>query len=264
MSGRVEGLVAHKGGGFTLLRLFSRRWILATLLVIAGATVLARLGIWQLDRLAQRRQFNARVQAQVSRPQLELTGAALNADLAGMEYRPVSVRGQYDFSHQVALRNQAWEDQGGVQLLTPMKIDGTEAYVLVERGWVPGLESTPQEWRQYDEPGTIEVRGIIRQSQSKPDLGRRVDPVPAPGEGPLTLWYFANVERISAQLPYKLLPIYIQQGPDPAWSALPYRSLPELDLTEGPHQSYALQWFGFATLLVVGYPFFVRKRELTH
>jgi surfeit locus 1 family protein len=87
--------------------------------------------------------------------------------------------------------------------------------------------------------------------------------VPAPGEGPLTLWYFANVERIAAQLPYKLLPVYVQQGPDPAWTAMPYRSLPELDLTEGPHQSYALQWFSFATLLVIGYPFFVRTRELT-
>ncbi len=263
MSGHVDSLPMQKSSSFAPWRLFSRRWILATLLVIAGAAVMARLGIWQLDRLAQRRLFNARVTTQMAQPQLLLTGDALSADLAGMEYRSVIVRGQYDFTDQVALRNQAWDNQGGVHLLTPLKIEGTDTYVLVERGWVPGLESSPGDWRQYDEPGTVEVRGIIRRSQSKPDFGRRADPVPAPGEGPLRLWYFTNVERIAAQLPYSLLPVYVQQAPDPAWTALPYRSLPELDLTEGPHMSYALQWFGFAALLLVGYPFYVRKRERT-
>lgn len=262
MSGHVGSLVAHKEGGFTLLRLFSRRWILASILVVAAAAVMARLGIWQLDRLAQRRQFNSRVQAQMAQPVLDLTGANLSADLTAMEYRPVQVRGEYDFDHQVALRNQASSDnQPGVRLLTPLRIEGTHTYILVDRGWVPGLESTPQDWRQYDEPGTIEVRGIIRASQSRPDFGWRTDPVPAPGEGPLRLWYFPNVERIAGQMPYKLLPVYVQQGPDPSWTALPARSLPVLDLSEGPHMGYALQWFSFATLLLLGYPFYVRKRE---
>jgi surfeit locus 1 family protein len=176
----------------------------------------------------------------------------------------VSVRGQYDYSGQVALRNQVWDNQAGVHLLTPLKIEGTDTYVLVERGWVPGIESTPEDWRQYDEPGTVEVRGMIRRSQSKPDFGRRADQLPAPGESPLRLWYFANVEGISAQLSYPLLPVYIQQAPDLAWTALPYRSLPELELTEGPHMGYAMQWFSFAVLLLAGYPFFVRKREIKH
>ena len=264
MSGHASSLPAHKSVSFTPWRLFSRRWILTTLLVIAGAAVLARLGVWQLDRLAQRRLFNARVQAQTAQPQLQLTGDALSADLVNMEYRSVVVRGQYDFSRQVALRNQAWDNQGGVQLLTPLKIEGTNTYVLVERGWVPGIESTPADWRQYDEPGSVEVRGIIRRSQSKPDFGRRLDPLPAPGSSPLELWYFANVEGIAAQLPYTLLPVYVQQAPNPAWTSLPYRSLPVLDLTEGPHMSYALQWFSFSALLLVGYPFYVRKRERAH
>jgi surfeit locus 1 family protein len=264
VSEHVGSLPVRKPASFTLFHLFSRRWILATFLVIAGAAVLARLGVWQLDRLAQRRIFNTRVQAQMAQPQLALTGDALSADLPGMEYRSVVVRGQYDFSRQVALRNQAWDNQAGVHLLTPLRIDGTDTYVLVERGWVPGLESTPADWRQYDESGTVEVRGIIRRSQSKPDFGRRADPLPAPGSGPLNLWYFADVARVAAQLPYPLLPVYVQQAPDPAWTSLPYRSLPELDLTEGPHMSYALQWFSFAILLLIGYPFYVRKRERTH
>ena len=261
MSGHAGSLVAHKSGSFNFLRVFSRRWMLSTLLVLVAAAVMARLGIWQLDRLEQRRAFNARVQAQISQPVLELTAGALGLDLEGMEYRPVHLHGEYDFSHQVALRNQAWGNQPGVSLLTPLRIEGTDTYVLIERGWVPGLESTPLDWQQYDEAGTVDIQGVIRLSQSKPDFGRRADPAPAPGQEPLRLWHFANVERIAGQVPYQLLPVYVQQAPDPALTGLPYRSLPELELTEGPHMGYALQWFSFAALLLIGYPFFVSKRE---
>jgi len=251
-----------RGRGSFLLP-FSRRWILATLLVIAAAAVMIRLGTWQLDRLAKRRLFNARVQAQVNQPALELTGAALSADLAGMEYRPVVVRGEYDFSHQVALRNQVKGNQPGVSLITPLKIEGTDTYVLVVRGWVPGTDPAPDGWRLYDQPGSVTVNGILRASQSKPDWGRRADTLPGPGDPPLLLWFFANVQAISAQVTYPLLPVYVQQAPDPSQAGLPAPSLPELDLTEGPHMSYALQWFSFAAILLIGYPLLIHKRETT-
>ena len=86
-----------------LSRMFSRRWLLATILVIAGMALCVRLGIWQLDRLEKRRAFNARVQAQMDQPPLALSGQALSADLYNMEYRPVQVSGSYDFSQEIAL-----------------------------------------------------------------------------------------------------------------------------------------------------------------
>ena len=239
-----------------VLRMFSRRWILSTLLVIAGMLVLARLGVWQLDRLEKRRLFNARVLAQVNQPAILLSGQALNADLASMEYRPVIVEGEYDHSQEVALRNQAWNDQIGVHLLTPLKITGSDKAVLVDRGWVPVQDFSSHDWSKYTEPGKVRVEGVIRASSSKPDFGKRDDP-----PGRLDIWNFANVARISEQVSYSLLPIYIQQAPDPAWTGLPYRSQPELDLTEGPHLSYAIQWFTFAAILGLGYPFFIRRQE---
>jgi surfeit locus 1 family protein len=242
------------------LSLFSRRWILATLLVLAGIALTIRLGIWQLDRLAQRRAFNSRVAFQMQQPELLLSAEALVADLARMEYRPAKVHGFYDFSQQVALRNQAWDNQGGVHLITPLRIEGSQQAVLVDRGWVPVEDFSSSDWSAYDEPGLVEVEGVIRASQAKPDFGRRSDTLPAPGEPPLKAWNFVNVQGIARQMPYALLPVYVQQVPDPAWSAMPYRSAPELDLSEGPHQGYALQWFTFAALLLVGYPYYVFRR----
>jgi surfeit locus 1 family protein len=226
------------------------------LLVIAAMAVMARLGIWQLDRLEQRKAFNASVLAQVNQPSILLRGATLNTDLSGMEYRPVIVEGVYDHSQEVALRNQAWNDQIGVHLLTPLKIAGSDQAVLVDRGWVPVQDFSNHDWSQYTEPGAVRVQGVIRLPSEAPDFGRRLDP-----PGRLEIWNFTNVARIDEQITYPLLSIYIQQAPDASWNGLPYRTQPELDLTEGPHLGYAFQWFTFAIILGLGYPFFIRKQE---
>lgn len=241
--------------------IFSRRWILTTILVMAAMGVMVRLGIWQLDRLEKRRVFNARVQAQIQQPPLELAGETPETDLTKMEYREVLVTGEYDHSQEIAIRNQHWGNQWGVHLVTPLLIAGTEQAVLVDRGWIPAEDFQSGNWSQFAEPGPVEVHGVIRYSQAKADYGNRSDPTPAPGEGPLKAWNFVNIERISEQIPYPLLPVYVQQTPDPAWTKLPYRDQPELKLTEGPHQGYAIQWFTFAALLGIGYPFFIRRQE---
>ncbi len=247
-----------------VLRLFSKRWILTTVLALVGTAVLARLGIWQLDRLAERKVFNARVEAAMSLPVLTLDSTALDTDLANMEYRTVEVRGKYDFTQQVALRNQVYEGQPGVDLLTPLKIDGTDRYVLVNRGWIDQQDeqalTSQVDWNKYDEPGAVTVKGVVRRAQVKPDFGMVTDSTPPPG-GRLMAWNLANIPQIAAQMPYSLLPVYIQQAPDAVWTKMPYRSQPELDLSEGPHFSYALQWFAFAALLFFGYPFFVQREE---
>jgi surfeit locus 1 family protein len=245
------------------LRMFSRKWLLTTILVIAAMAVMARLGKWQLDRLAQRRAFNARVEAQINSEPLNLTGSALQEDLVDMEYRKTTVQGEYDFKDQIALRNQAMNGQWGVDLVTPLRIAGSDRAILVDRGWIPADDYTDGDWSKYDEPREATVTGVFRQSQNKADLGFRRDPTPAPGQGPLKSWYFVNIAEIGKQVPYPLLPVYIQQAPDPAWTGLPNRTQPELNLSEGPHLGYAIQWFAFAILLGGGYPFFIRRRETT-
>jgi len=237
-----------------------RRWLLTTLLVIAAVGVLIRLGLWQLDRLAERRAFNARVIAQKSAEPLMLDDSTLDADLLGMEYRAVIVTGQYDFSQQVVLRNQVWMNQPGVHLLTPLVISGTNRAVLVDRGWIPQEDAAPDKRARYDEPGIVTVRGVLRRPQTKPDFGGVPDPALAPGQTRLDAWNIVNVERISRQVSVPMLAAYIQQAPEAERTAPPYPTAPKLDLSEGSHQSYALQWFTFAAILAVGYPVYVRRQ----
>ncbi len=245
-----------------MLRLFSRKWILATLLVIVGAAVCARLGIWQLDRLKQRRAFNSHVFAMQASSALDLSAPGDPPDLTAMEYRAAQATGTYDFTHQVAIRNQSYNDQYGMNLLTPLVMQNGEA-VLVDRGWIPAEgNATPSDWQKYNSPsGQVTVQGIIRQSQSTPGFGGVADPTLTPGQKSLVQWIYVNIDRIGQQLPYAVLPVYLEQNPDPNRTVPPIPQQEQLDLSEGPHQGYAIQWFSFAVLMLVGYPFFVRRQE---
>lgn len=238
----------------------SLRWILTTLFVILGVAGLIRLGIWQLDRLAWRREFNARVTAQLTAAPLDLNQEQPINDLFDMEYRMVNVHGVYDFDHEVFLRNQAWDGKPGYRVLTPLLIDGSTYVILVDRGWIPyesGFVPVPG---QYRESGEVEVTGQLRRPEEKPDFGGVPDPTLAPGQTALELWNVVNVDRIRIQSGLDLLPAWVQAAPDPTHSDLPYRMLPEIEITEGSHLSYAFQWFTFAAILGIGYPFFLRRQ----
>ena len=242
-----------------LRAMFSRQWIVTTLLVLAGTALCARLGIWQLDRLTQRRAFNAHVEAMWTADPLTISGGTAE-DLTTMEYRSVTVSGTYDFENQVALRNQYFQDQYGYHLLTPLLLDDGSA-LLVDRGWIPAEgNDLPVDWRTYDQLGPVTLQGQIRLGQTKPDLGGVPDPMLAPGQTGLEFWNIVNLQRISQQLPYPLLNVFVQPNVDPADVAPPVPYQPEIELTEGPHLGYAGQWFTFATILLVGYPFYLRKK----
>ncbi len=232
---------------------FNRQWWWTTLLVLAGMAVLARLGVWQLDRRDQRRAYNAEIRAQLAQPPLDLAYAVLPADPAGLKNRQATVRGEYDLARQVVLTNQLWNNSPGFHLLTPLLIqDGSKA-VLVDRGWLPAAQQSASDWSAYDVSGAVEVSGYIKLSQTLPGSS-----TPA---APQSEWYRVDIDAIAAQLPYELLPVYIQAAPAPnAEPALPFRAELDMDLSEGNHLSYAIQWFIFATILGVSYVHVVKQR----
>lgn len=242
-------------------RMFSRRWILTTLLVMAGSAVCVRLGIWQLDRLDQRRAFNAHYLTVRAEAPLDLN-QNFHENLESMEYREAFAQGHYDFENQVALRNQYHGNEYGYHLLTPLMLADNLA-VLVDRGWIPAEPGTnPSQWKEYDEPDERSVEGIIRLGRSKPQMGGIADPTLAPNQTALVVWNAVNLQRIDEQLPYRLLPVYLQLAPESKDTTPPIPYQPEVEISEGPHLGYAGQWFTFAALLFIGYPmFYLRKQE---
>lgn len=239
----------------TIGYLVSRRWWWVTILVLVAIGVMMRLSMWQLDRLEQRRAANAVLRQQLAAAPLSLNEVDLQTtDLTEMPDRRVTATGDFDFSEQILLMVQNFQGSAGAHLVAPLRLEGREEAVLVDRGWIPEVETTPASWSQFDEPGRVTVEGVIRLTET----ARGVTPTQEPRQE----WFRINVEAIERQLSYELLPIYVLQAPPSEGNqSLPYRQQPEVDLSEGPHLSYAVQWALFALMLGVGYVVFVYRQE---
>jgi surfeit locus 1 family protein len=237
-----------------LRQLFTGRRLWMTLLVIIGALILGRLGIWQLDRLAQRRAFNSSLNTRMAQPPITVTDAQIDPD--ALEYRRIEVRGVYDPTQEIVLRNRELDGVAGIHVLTPLRLSGSDTAVLVDRGWLPRDYADPAARSAYAAPPSEQlVSGIARRSQDE-SAGGPQDPPLGPDRKRLDAWFHVDTARIQQQAGYPLLPIFIEQQPAPGDPALP-RRVATVDLGEGPHMGYAVQWFAFAIILVVGYIAFV-------
>jgi surfeit locus 1 family protein len=250
----------------TVTTFVNRRWWWTTLLVLLALGVLVRLGFWQLDRREQRLAYNAQIRQQLSQPPLVLNEnetlmAAPAQAWNELKNRRITVQGEYDLSRQMALTFQSLNATPGFHFITPLVIEGTAdptdglpRAVLVDRGWVPIAEQPPEFWSRYDVTGPLAVTGYIKSSQTLPEAKGQADVDWQPE------WYRVDIPKIQGQIPYHVLPVYLLQAPSEAeQNALPYRAALDADLSEGNHLSYAIQWFIFATILLVGYVYFVGK-----
>lgn len=220
--------------------------VLGPLLFAAAA---ARLGVWQLDRLAARRAANAAALARQQLPEIVLGDVNRGQDVNSRRARAY---GSYDRAHEIVLRGQALEGVPGVVVVTPLRPEaGGDSAVLVERGFAPSPDalSLPAD-PPLDEPGPREVRGL---AFAIPPGGGQ----PLEQSGRLTLRRL-DLSAIRARVPYPVLDVYLRQLPDTGLPGFPRRR-PAPALDEGPHRLYAIQWFAFAAMAVVFALVFARK-----
>jgi surfeit locus 1 family protein len=243
-----------------MTKLTTPRWMISHLFILVALIILINFGRWQLGRLEQRRTHNANVLTALNQPTTHLDGSPV--DPAEFHFRHVSITGQFDNQAGVFLRNQQSDGASGFDLIVPLQITGSDTAVLVNRGWIPrgNVDPSPESLRVYDLEGEVTVEGIAYPSETRPNSFAPSDPELKPGQTRLFGWFWIDINRIQEQLPYPLLDIYVEQLPpenvDP--TTLPRRANVVV-LDEGPHLSYAMQWFSFATILIVTYILFIRQ-----
>ena len=229
-----------------------------TLLVVLAMAVMVRLGFWQLDRLAQRRARNAQVLAQVNAPPLDLNRDPIPARVDVFKYRRLVARGRFDFAHQIALKNRTYQGRPGVDLITPLRLEGRHVAVLVDRGWIPYEAARPAAWAAFDTPrATVVITGFVGlDGVAPPRLPRPI----LPDEHQAV--YYVDPPSLADLMPYPLLPFYMVWMPAPGEQATspPLKYTPHYDLSEGPHLGYAIQWFLFAAAAPFVYLYLLRRR----
>ena len=238
------------------MKLRARDWgFIALIIVVTLVTI--RLGFWQLSRHTERKALNEEIVGRLDQPLLNLTNVEITP--ADLEYRRVSLEGEFDSEHAILLKNRARLGQPGYHLVTPLQLMDQDEAILVDRGWIPLVNSAKAGRGVYQRTNPVLVEGIVRLSQPEPVWDFLADSVPEGGEDPLETWRLLNIEGIQGQIPYTLLPISITQTNN--LTGEPPIPEPEIDLSEGTHLGYAIQWFSFTVVAVVGGFFWLKRKQ---
>lgn len=230
--------------------LLSARWTGFAVFVIVLATVCTRLGFWQFHRLEQRLDQNKVITAHLKAAPVDLAQALKpGAEVDDKsEFTRVRATGTYDLENQVTVKFTTRDGAPGVDVVTPFRLSSGQA-VLVDRGWQES-ENTVARPAVPDPPaGEVTITGWLRQNNGAD--GDAIRPIKGQIRAISSVGFAKSV-------PYELLGGYLNlRSEDPA-PATKLAAEPVPERGQGPHFFYALQWWFFALLAVVGYVWFAR------
>ena len=223
----------------------AQRWLLLGAALLSAALT-ARLGLWQLDRAAQKVALQAAGDAEGARPPLS------NAELAGSPlHRRVVLRGQWVADRTVWLDNRPMDGRAGFYVVTPLRLAGRSEAILVQRGWAPRDAADRTRLPPLDTPGgEVEVRGRLAAAPSRLyELGA--------GSGG-TIRQNLDAAAFAAESGLALLPLTLVQTEGADDGLLRHWPAPDLGLQK--HYGYAFQWFALSALIVGLYVWFQHLR----
>lgn len=236
-------------GDWSFLR--SRRWLgyFAMLAVFLVACHL--LAQWQFARRAEARAELERIDRNYSAAAIPLESALpqLDAFDDAERWQPVEITGRYLAEEEVLVRNRPRNGQVGFAVITPMQT-ATGAVFFVDRGWVPGA-SKANTAVAYPAPPSGTVTIEARLQRGEPKTGRAEN-----GRQFASIDLAAFAERVDASAytgAYGQL-LRVDSGELPLPALAPVRD-------EGPHLSYALQWYVFAIIAITGMAYAARQER---
>ena len=232
--------------------LLTPRWILSHLLVVALVIVMVNLGFWQLRRLDDRKAENALIEARQDESPVDLASVlgpgSDDSEVEALRARPVTVEGRYDDDATVVVRNRTQDGATGAWIATPLVLSDGGERIGVIRGFV-ALGSDGEPHPAPVPEGEVTVEGVVMVPRLQ-DRTVRKDLEPLL-EAPDTLGALVRAEESDPEEPNAASP-----EEDPTAALFP---LPPPDLTERNHLSYAVQWFIFSLIAIVGYPLVLRR-----
>lgn len=221
---------------------------LATLLLLP---LLVQLGLWQWHRADAKRALQQRVDAMAKAPLQGIGPCLVNAD--SLRDHRVLLRGHFEADHQILLDNQIHGEQVGYRVLTPLRIEGGDVRVLVDRGWIPMGKSRADLPAAQPPKNTVDVTGTLWE----PTRPRFLAPAPAAAAD--KVWESADLARFDALVPYPLEKFVVRL--DAGEPGCYLCDLPRPDEKVAMHLGYAVQWFGMAGVLLVFYLYAGFQRE---
>lgn len=226
------------------------RWLPTVAAIIVLALTIAA-GIWQTKRALYKSALQAQYEAQSQAQPVRLPGGVIDEEL--YRYRRVQVTGRFDPAQEILLDNIILKGVPGYQVVTPLKLEGEAAYVLINRGWV-ARGSDRSILPEIKTPlGVVKIEGI-----AVPPSGKFLELSAQTVEG--KVWQNLHFARMQAQLPQRLQTLMVTQLNDNGDGLVRHWERPDTGVEK--HAGYAFQWFALAlvTLVIYGVQY-AKKRK---
>jgi surfeit locus 1 family protein len=233
--------------------------LLIALAALAGIVLTANLGFWQWGRGQQRTALHETMVARQNSAPVSLDQLlAVREGDDRLVHRPVVLRGQWLPERTVFLDNRQMNGAPGFYVVTPLRLEGSQAVILVQRGWAPRNFARRELLPPVQTPaGTVEVGGRLAPPPAK------LYAFDTEEKGPIR--QNLDLARFRAETGLALLPLSVQQTGAASEGLL--RQWPQAGSGAGKNYGYAFQWWGIAALIAILYVWFqlvLPRRQARH
>ena len=233
----------------------SKATVFFGMFAVAVSIGCVRLGFWQLARLRERQAANALVLARLVENPVPFERLPRNASV---RFRRATAKGTYDFGNEFVVTSRSRHGSPGVHVITPLRTGHGDTAVLVNRGWAYAPDGMRVDLNLFREDSIAVVEGFADEFSvssgpvSTPSVARAVRRL--------------DRDSVAALVPYPLAGVVLVQQLDSGEATAVDRGTPVRveppPLDEGPHRAYAIQWFAFALVGIVG-TLLVLRRDRT-
>lgn len=223
------------------------RFWLVTAAALLGLAVTFALGTWQWGRAQQKLALEATMQERKSLPALDQQALVATENIASLHHRRIVLRGRWEPQRTVFLDNRQMHGRPGFYVVTPLRLAGSSAAVVVQRGWVPRDFTDRQRLPDLQTPaGEVQVQGRIAPPPAKLyEFG-------GAGTGPIR--QNLDLTAFRAETGLALLEVSVQET-GPASQGL-QRDWPLVASGVDKHYGYAFQWWALSALIALLYAWF--------
>ena len=231
--------------------LLSRRWLGLLAFVLIFGAITFRAGLWQWHKLEHRIDRNEVIKQHYQaepRPLDEVVAPGAKVDGESQEWTTIKVTGTYDPAGAASVKFRTRDGSPGVDVVVPLKLADGSA-VLIDRGWMPSENSNRAPQLPTPPTGEVTVVGWLRPNNGAGGNAVRVN------DGQIRAISSVGYDEFVS---YPLRNGYLDMRTETPKSPSDLQPEPDPDLGQGPHFFYALQWWFFGLLGVVGFGWFMR------
>ncbi len=222
------------------------QWLVAlfVILLMAGLT---RLGIWQLDRAAEKnanRDQTLQMQSQAPRPFEGLYDGTINSQDQDLSTVNLSLTGKYLNQRSIWIANQTYKEQIGYEVLTPFRLSSNNKLIMVSRGWVTA--------RAFDNPSSfvsdinddVQLTGLMVTKPFTFEQANKINDANWPKR--IAHLDMQEVSDLLGESPFPYI-IRLNEGSP----GLLIKHWKNVTVSVDKNYSYALQWFGMAIAVLI-------------